>query len=805
MRQKIAVKSLLTLFGGFMLSTSWADNPKLSLGAGHACSLTPQNVVQCWGNAAYGQLGDGVIGGAREYAQTISSTSLSTMVAVGGHHSCALKSDGSVLCWGNNNAGQLGRATVSAGEASPAKVSLSVGVTITQINAGTSHTCGLRPNGQVLCWGEGSTGQLGNGQGLDKAIPVTVSAIGIDDPSKALSIAVGGNHVCARLKNNTVRCWGKNTNGELGIGTTASPQLSPQQTVAALTNKNVTALSAGYSHTCALTVTGEVWCWGNNSFGQVGIDQNNPNWSWWVTSPVKVINGGAVEIDLGSMHSCARMSNNTVQCWGKNNKGQLGNGLTTDLSVPTLITNLPSVNALAAGGTLSSGFTCASRAADNALICWGDNARWGQLGAGVISADTDPLLGVVEVTNQVPLQQWRIEQRKLSAGGQHTCATNIQNQLYCWGGNTKGQLGTAVGAGTTSSYPTPTLVQGISNVVSVEAGNDYTCAINAQNQLYCWGGNLDGQLGEPLTAGDFKPHPTPFLVQGIGQVKAIAAGYSHTCAINDQKQLYCWGNNDYGQTGDILTNSNSLTPTLVQGIDSALDLVTGGYHSCAIDAQNQVFCWGRNEAGQLGGELSSDMWFTSTPIQADAVAQQNGKGLGSIVSIAAASRHTCAINDASQLYCWGSNKGGQLGILPELGISSYDTYRPNYIPADTSTRQVAWSPVTNAIIEAGGDLEGYNSHTCAVNTHHQLTCWGDNYYGQLGPGLVQYDSTIGTAKLVNIGIVTAVTLGTAHTCARVVDTHHNVYCWGLNIRGQLGTSVNTGSYTPNPVPVQVKF
>lgn len=282
----------------------------------HTCALQAAGTVRCWGDNSSGQLGNGTITFVAPTA-TVQVTGLTDAVALsgGGTHACALKSNGSVACWGYNYAGQLGINTTTTASPSPALVG-GLGNTIA-IAAGNAFTCALQATGKVMCWGENRFGELGNGTvGSSSSTPTEV--VGLNN---AITLSAGGFHACAILANGSVRCWGYNGAGTLGNGTT----LASTATTAVSSITNAIAVAGGYAHTCALLPSGSVSCWGSNKFGGVG---NHTTVTSVVTpSPVSGMTD-AIAISSGNSHTCALRASGAISCWGLNSYGQLGDGTT---------------------------------------------------------------------------------------------------------------------------------------------------------------------------------------------------------------------------------------------------------------------------------------------------------------------------------------------------------------------------------------------------------------------------------------------------------------------------------------------
>jgi alpha-tubulin suppressor-like RCC1 family protein len=295
-----------------------------------------------------------------------------------------------------------------------------------QVSAGYGHTCALTSAGGVKCWGWNTSGQLGDGTTITRSIPVDVTGL----TSGVTAISAGYLHTCALTSNGGVKCWGENDSGELGDGSTTNRHTPV--VVSGLTS-GVTTISAGYSHTCALTSAGGVKCWGDNELGQLG-DGTTTN----QTTPVDVsgLTSGVIAVSAGHFHSCAITSTGDVKCWGLNGVGQLGDGTTTNHYTPVDVSGLTSgAAAISARGD----FTCTLTSAGG-VKCWGDN-RDGQLGNGTTSESTTPV-DVSSLANGVTA---------VSAGGKHTCALTSSGGVKCWGDNEYGQLGD----GTTTNRSTP--------------------------------------------------------------------------------------------------------------------------------------------------------------------------------------------------------------------------------------------------------------------------------------------------------------------------------------------------------------
>ncbi len=286
----------------------------VTVGYEHTCAWSTDGSLSCWGWNADGQLGD-----ATQVSKSlpVKITVLGSTVAdAASHfkHTCARKSDGTLWCWGFNQYGQIGDGTALQ-RLAPVQVS-SLGAAATQVVAGFYHTCALKTDGTLWCWGRNHVGQLGDGTTVDNYLPVHVSSLG----NSVIQIAAGADHVCARKTDGTLWCWGANLHGQLGNGGNANQSFPIQ--VSSL-GASVVQVAAGWDATCARKTDSSTWCWGSNSEGQVGDGTTVDK-----VSPTNVSKLGTTAVDLvaGVQNACAAEANGTLWCWGANDGGQVGDG-----------------------------------------------------------------------------------------------------------------------------------------------------------------------------------------------------------------------------------------------------------------------------------------------------------------------------------------------------------------------------------------------------------------------------------------------------------------------------------------------
>ena len=364
-------------------------------------------------------------------------------------------------------------------EASSATIDLSFyGSPTTEIAASVYHTCAITDTGNASCWGHGDWGILGNGSKTSSLEPNTVNGLS----TGAASLGLGQHQSCAVTSSGGLKCWGHNGNGQLGTGNNAE-MWSPVDVTSL--NAQIIQVVSGHQHTCALTASGGVKCWGWNAYGQVG-DASTTNRNL----PVDVVGltSGVKQIAASFGYTCALLETGRVKCWGINEHGQLGRGNNVNSSVPVDVTGLTSGVASISTGRYGG---CAVTV-NGAAKCWGHNG-WGDLGTGNNNSSNVPV-DVLGLQSGVA---------RISGGEGHNCALMVNGSLKCWGRNEQGQLG----IGVTGNRNTPQDVIGMSsNVSSVTAGMlQHTCAVVDGGSVKCWGYNAWGQLGDGTTTQRLVP------------------------------------------------------------------------------------------------------------------------------------------------------------------------------------------------------------------------------------------------------------------------------------------------------------
>ncbi len=367
----------------------------------------------------------------------------------------------------------------------------------------------------------------------------------------------------------------------------------------------------------------------------------------------------------------------------------------------------------------------------------------------------------------------------ISSGPDFACGINTESYpystpLYCWGSNEAGQLG----YGGLVSIPLPkrikmrqenmSLESNVDHVFqSVLSGGKHACAAeeNRSNPgsyyLYCWGNNEYGQLGNN-ESDDFITKPS-YPVSGQ-LFTSYALGRNHTCGVNLKKQIWCWGSNLFAQLGVTAKINHSEVPVQIQNSNQFKSVAITRNSSCGITESNQVFCWGSNNNGQLGIGQIGDKFYTPTMLPISLYYLSSGTG-----------NHICGLSPFGNLYCWGKNDSGQLGI----GIASqYPEDTPQLIASEKKFIQVSTG----------------RSHTCALDHNGYAYCWGSNQYGQLGiPKSNVFKPTDPVTVEGKYVTWSNITTGDDFTCG---VSHNKSYCWGKNDSGQLGYNSRIDQHTP---------
>ena len=712
-------------------------------------------------------------------------------ITAGQSHTCALIPNGTVECWGANGDGQLGNGTTTD---STIPVSVDGLTGVTAVSAGGYHTCALLDNGTVECWGWGGFGQLGNGNKADQYVPVPVPGL-----TGVMAIAAGYEDSCALIADGSVQCWGNSDNAYYSL--TPVPVLGVGGGV--MTGAVAIAGGTGQGpypesgHMCVLISDGTVDCWGGNDWGQLGN---------YGAGPFKVQGvSGVVAIAAGNAHTCAVEVSGWTYCWGFNSYLELGrNGTETNTDIPQFVGNLGgSVISVAAG----YGHTCVL-VKDGSVSCWGDNS-WGEVGNGYTVPGPDPGAGKAQ---KALISGPAIQ---VVAGGNHSCALMVDGSVQCWGSNSNGQLGN--GSNDDSNVPVTVPIKNLAARGAVRLGigeyASHSCALLANGKAECWGANGRGQLGIGTNTGS----STPQNVTVTSGIKSMVTGGVRTCAVLADGTAWCWGGSDYGELGDG-SNTDSLTAVQVSVPASVLSMSAGG-SSCALAIDSTVWCWGSNSGGQLGNGTTTDSWVPTQVIDAF------GAVLSGVKAVTMGEDAACALLANGTVDCWGEDYSGQLGTaaapaaavpeaLPVLGLSGVSEISAGggYICARLDSGKVmCWggssnvgagpsdpfavttSPVQTLLAAPAITMTAGRQRACAVAADGTAQCWGYNGAGGLGDGTTTDAPT--PVSVVGLTGTVGITIGD-HTCA--LASNGGVECWGYGYYGGIGNGSNSDQYIPVP-------
>jgi alpha-tubulin suppressor-like RCC1 family protein len=762
---------------------------------GHTAVLLADGTIRVFGDNTYGQLGIDVNGGTRQTPVQVtgltSVTAIATSRRSSGGGTAVLLADGSVRTFGRNANGQLGVGD-TASRLTPVQVVTGFSSVLGKVAGGRNYTAVVMGDGTVRMFGRNNNGQLGLNDTTSRLTPVQVFGIS----SSATAVAGGHYHTAVLLSDGTVRTFGNNDNGNLGINVSAGSRQTPVQVFGI--SSSATAVAGGYYHTAVLLVDGTVRTFGGNNNGQLGINVSGGSRE----TPVTVLNiTSATAIASGLYHTAVILADGTVSTFGYGNRGQLGNNNTSTRQTPVQVFGISSSATAVACGW----YHTAVILADGTVRTFGGNFD-GQLGVNDTTDRQTPVT-VLNITSATAV----------ACGRSHTAVLLADGTARTFGNNSNGRLGIGVSGGTRQ---TPVQVFGISSSATAISCGNYTTIVlladgsvrtvgrnsaNGSGQLgvadtvdrlipvkvgvsenkvlacgsyntaillvdgtvRTFGGNGTGQLG----VNDRTNRSTPVQVFGISSsATSVACGRYHTAVLLSDGTIRTFGRNDYGQLGDN-TTVNKLTPVQVFGISSSATAVAcGWYHTAVILADGTVRIFGDNSQGQLGIFLTAGT--RQTPVQVFGISS-------SAVAIAGGTRHTAVLLADGTVRTFGSNYAGELGI----NVNGGNRETPVQVfGISSSATAVACGSYTTVVLLADGTVRTI----------------GSNGNGQLG---INVDGGTRMTPVQVFGIsssATAIACGQIHTA--VVLANGTVRMFGRNLEGQLGIDVSGGS---RQTPVQV--
>jgi len=683
------------------------------------------------------------------------------------------------------------------------------------VDAGRDHACALFDNGRLFCWGSNYYGQLGNSTNLYSFLPKEIDMSNELKGKKVISVTCGVYHTCVIADDLNVYCWGYNGTQQLGTGDNTN-LLSPRKVNSeTLDNSEIVQIDAGSGFTCAVDSLGKLYCWGHLSLGY-SIDSGVPS---EVGSYFGLDKRMVTQVSCGSDSLCVLDSKYRMFCMGHDNDNY-------KLGVRTLENDIHFAEVLREGDfrlvkpeklTTGEDFSCIIDRFD-ATYCWGlgSQCNFGEkflysnlpvltpknatvpgkivdISAGVLTVCVlDDLGGVYcrgsnmsatlgngtdmdsSCTQIKTAEDLSIRNKVVTAldvKNHSTCVVTKDKTLHCWGEN----AGSHNFGEYPYSYSVPVNLRSegfefAQDVNKVSQGSSHSCYLNDEGNIFCWGENLKGQLGNDSFEKSFKP----VKVQDSGvlngkEVVEISLGSNHSCALDVDGSVYCWGFNYFGQLGDgTFTNSSVPVKVFDSGVLSGQKVVQislGGSSTCVLTQTGSVFCWGINETGQLGnGEIDD----SNVPVKVDDTGVLAGKVLKAIDVF---SGHACALDEAGVIYCWGDNSNGQLGN---------GTKESSLVPMEVVYDEIPENKKAK-LVSVGW------SHTCSVYEDNELYCWGLLSYGDnsskdkifLNPTKHDKGEAVET-------VISQIDAGSFYTCLK--DVQGAVYCWGRNSSGELGDS-----------------
>ncbi len=677
-------------------------------------------------------------------------------IAAGSTHALAVRADGTVLAWGTNTVGEIGNPAVSGTQHSAVNVAGVGGVGLLNgviaVAAGESFSLALRHDGTVVAWGDDAFGQLGRGATPSSTnIPVQVKGIGgVGVLTDVVAIAAGRHHSLALRSDGSLVTWGRNQAGQLGTGTIGDNRNVPVQILAArgLPFTRLIAVAGGAQHSLALRSDGTVLAWGSDSDGQLGNGDSVGNSSTpraVVTSTGKGALANIVSIAAGSVHSVAVAVDGTVSSWGANNDGLLGDGSAVPRQRPVPVlddnTGLALVGALAvsAGSTHSLVVTAngaeSSAAASlqatqpvyrsqcifnsdacSVIAAAGHQTEFLGFADGTMrgaGSNTSGQLGIGSTTNAAVFTPLKAPGGSsnltnvlaVSAGLLHGLALRADGTVVSWGSNNSFALGTGTANGV---FSTPANVVGpdggglLTDIVAIAAGHRHSVALRADGAVFAWGANNFGEVGV-ATPGVTKQTPTQVLAPlGSGfltGIVAIAAGDDLTVALRSDGAVFSWGKDTAGQLGDgpgspetCFEGPCASRPRPVAGLTGVIQISARGQHVLALKQDGTVVAWGADDRGQLGNNST----FTN---ESSPVTVMNAAGtapLSPVTAVDAGYNHSVALR-ASQIFSWGDNSQGQLSDGSSIN-------RPLPVPRITTNDGLLATP---AYLAAGGQFTLY--------------------------------------------------------------------------------------------------
>jgi alpha-tubulin suppressor-like RCC1 family protein len=736
----------------FSMNASWKQ---IAQGYDHVLGISTDGSLYSWGSNNYYQGGGSVTTSSSNLtALNIPDTKSWTAVAAGTSYSMGIQADGSLWAWGYNNFGDFGDNTINVFATSPVRVGTSSWTAISIGGSGFS-SFGIKIDRSLWAWGSNPNGLLGINDTLATTTYNTSSPVQIGTSSWNM-VSAGISVITAIKADGSLWTWGQNTNGQLGINNADGLSYSSPVQIG---TSSWTMVSSGAGFSMGIKPDGSLWAWGINTYGQLG--QNNTT---TYSSPVQVGNYSYIFVSAGLYETAAIRNDGALFTVGYNNYGQLGLNNTTSYSSPVQVgtsswtavyANRQNYNQSWMQGILSNG---------SKLYSWGQNAisfgGAGFLAVGDILQRSSPTL----ITSIATTSGSAISKIVTTNSGS-AAFLDKAGLVSTIGNNTNYELG--VGSYNTNKIAPGTVVlstatlqksSNLSSIVSIAAGNNYFVAANT-NQASIWGYDQEGYVFWPTTVQS--------RTSGGVSWKSISIGGYHGAAITSTGQLYTWGRNDSTVSAGGNNTTVNLSALTKIGTSSWTMVSCGGLHVAGIDASGKLFTWG---SGANYSQLGNGVSLASSPVQV---------GTLSWSMVSAGAYHTAAIDTTGSLWTWGWNTSGQLGNYSAGNFPLPWKVGVNYIT------QNSWKAISMGV-----------SHSAAISSDGSLYTWGGGNAGQLG---LNNTASIPVPQKIGSSSWTAVSVGDAHTLGIKLDG--TLWAWGTNSYGQIGN--NNGALGGYSSPVQI--
>lgn len=740
----------LTCQGGYCVSGDQVCRPvfrQVAAGTGFGCGLDESGARWCWGSNGHHQISptDDL---QFPYAKRLDLDRQWQVIDAGGEHACAI-SDGRLFCWGNNDRGQVSDA-VSGAVKEPREII--VGAPWTAVVAGYNDTCGIA-GGALYCWGAGDKGQLGTGSNIDNGAP---SRVGMLDDWIEVSTGAGRE--------------GGSGDADTSVATPGTP----------------------WAHTCAISESQGLLCWGAGYYGELGdgtyVDNLMPV---SVKLPATV---RATHVAVGLYSTCAITDTSELYCWGYASDNALGDPAVVTPQLSGAYTNVPIRGSDLTGWTSlvsAEELVCGLRGDE--VYCWGRSYGGGGLANGVWGTSGFQKIATGATAVSVGWNA-NVDEIGYDHGDLDLGCMLVSGVVQCWGDNRFGQLG----QGGQVMETRPTKVVGNHVFSTLSAGAAHVCGIEAGHAL-CWGSTLHGEANgtargttaQPCTAADDCAIGTPRELAFVPTVDEIELGYGGGCA-RTGSAITCWGQNDKLQLGDAAATS----PATIAGTWSELH-ETGSHGTCAVQ-NGETWCWG----SVLGAGAAPARVPALEPMKTWLMC---GPYDGSVYR-----DFGCGLDAANQLRCIADNGRGQFGNGTYTNgalcgnTKCDDGETASLCPQDCSAGPLSTLGRTyRSVVVSQPSLSystGYNisAYACAITNDAGVECWGRNYRGQMGTDPGGYPHTVDLPnRIAGLSNCTAVTASDFHACAICDDA---VYCWGDHRFGAVGA----GSITAVPITVARK-